>query len=168
MSQSFLDVNGRACSKERYNCVQIGYATLLMTKSRSHVLKPLLYVQSVIIPGIQHKQIKFYFNALGDVVGYVVWATLSLDVEDRIVRTSRMDLHPSEWNEGDRLWIIDLLVPFGNIDYVLRDLRDSVFIHWSSAKYFRAKKKSPLVTMTRRHEMSFFSGSIPFSRLSRY
>ncbi len=84
-------------------------------------------------------QVKIYFNNYGECMGYVVWATLAPDVERRFIRDKNINLHPTEWNEGISLWIIDFLVLRGSLQYVLADLRDRQFAAYETLTYFRIK-----------------------------
>lgn len=36
-------------------------------------------------------------------------------------------LAPSDWRSGDRVWIIDLVAPFGNAQEILKDIRENLF-----------------------------------------
>ena len=38
-----------------------------------------------------------------------------------------MRMRPDEWKSGDRLWLIDLVAPFGGAEKVLAELRERVF-----------------------------------------
>ncbi len=88
---------------------------------------------------IWQKRVKFYFNDDGQVAGYVVWAWLVEEVEQRVLQHGKFTLHESEWNEGDRLWLVDVLAPFGNFKYILRDLRDQLFGQQQRVFYLRKK-----------------------------
>lgn len=140
MQNSFLKVFHTPDPEVIAKSEKYGYASMLLAKSRSHASYPIRYLSAIIAPAIDHGNIKFYFNSEGSLVGYVIWALLAPDVEERILRDGRIVLHPSEWNEGDRLWIIDFLAPFGNLKYMMRDLRDVVFPEQQEIRYFRIRK----------------------------
>ena len=55
----------------------------------------------------------FFFDREGNPVGYVVWAHLAPDSEKRLLTDPGFLLHPSEWNEGGKTWIIDFCFPAG-------------------------------------------------------
>ena len=157
MQHSFLNINENPSESVSENCTKYGYAAIIMGMSISHKLTPVGYIKSIIEPAVQHKNIKFYFNDDGEVVGYVVWALLAEDVEERVITTKQFSLHSSEWNEGNQPWIIDLLVPFGNLKYVLIDLRDNVFRKNNNVRYFRMKNKSIIQKeVSRTSKCSFF------------
>ncbi|GHB50668.1 hypothetical protein GCM10007094_44720 [Pseudovibrio japonicus] len=37
------------------------------------------------------------------------------------------NLQPEDWTDGDQLWCIDFLAPFGHGRQILRDLRSNIF-----------------------------------------
>ncbi len=117
----------------------LGFAAQLMADSTHHAALPASYLRKVIEPAFQHRQMKFYFNGDGDPVGYVIWVMAAPDVERRFLRSGQWNLHKSEWNEGETPWIIDFLVPYGNLRQVLRDLRDDVFRAHRAVRYARIK-----------------------------
>ena len=47
-------------------------------------------------------------------------------VQDTVLAHWRK-LAPADWKSGDRLWLIDLVVPFGGTEEVLKELREQVF-----------------------------------------
>jgi cytolysin-activating lysine-acyltransferase len=36
-------------------------------------------------------------------------------------------MQPQDWQSGPALWLVDLVAPFGHIDVMLDDLRNTVF-----------------------------------------
>jgi len=34
---------------------------------------------------------------------------------------------PGDWNAGDRLWVVDVVAPYGGLDAITEDLRKRVF-----------------------------------------
>ncbi|PRC92481.1 toxin-activating lysine-acyltransferase [Solimicrobium silvestre] len=122
-----------------------GYALILMRASPAHRDQPLSKLYKIIEAAISHKTIKFYFNEDGNVVACVIWALLAEDVEHRVIQTGEFSLHESEWNEGNSLWIIELLAPFGNMNYVYRALRDSLFLTHQTVRYIRKVGQEVLI-----------------------
>lgn len=57
---------------------------------------------------------------------YASWAYLSEDVETR-VKTGGTGLRPDEWQSGDRLWLVDLVAPFGGLELAQEEIRETVF-----------------------------------------
>ncbi|MDQ1920917.1 toxin-activating lysine-acyltransferase [Massilia pseudoviolaceinigra] len=83
------------------------------------------------------KQICFFYDTLGNPIGYITWAYLSADVEQRFVADPDFLLHFSEWNEGERLWIIDFVAPNGMVREIVDYIRRHLFSEFSEARYVR-------------------------------
>jgi len=55
-----------------------------------------------------------------------LWGTVSQEVEARLAAgTSRM--RPQDWKSGDRLWVVEVIAPFGGADEMVKDLKAKVF-----------------------------------------
>lgn len=86
---------------------QIGFAVSCMLHHRHYSLFPVLTIKLWTEYAIQHQQIKFLFDASGLPLAYITWAYLDTDTEQRLLNDPNFRLHPSEWNEGSRIWILD-------------------------------------------------------------
>lgn len=86
---------------------QAGFAVSCMLYNRNYSLYPILSLQYWTEFAIQHRQIKFLFDRRGQPLAYVTWAYLEADTEARLLNDPQFRLHPSEWNEGGRIWILD-------------------------------------------------------------
>lgn len=62
-------------------------------------------------PAIQLRQFALDFDATGAAVGYLVWAFVSDDVLAELRAFPGRAMHLSEWNEGRRLWVLDVVGP---------------------------------------------------------
>lgn len=59
-------------------------------------------------------------------IGVAFWATVSEEVEERLkVGTNR--LRPQDWKSGDRLWVVEVIGPFGGAEEMVKDLKTKVF-----------------------------------------
>ncbi|HDR8808102.1 TPA: toxin-activating lysine-acyltransferase [Escherichia coli] len=103
---------------------QIGFAVSCMLYNRNYSLYPVLTIQYWTEYAIQHNQIKFLFDSRGFPLAYITWAYLEADTEARLLRDPEFRLHPSEWNEDGRIWILDFCCKpgFGRkvIDYLIQ------------------------------------------------
>jgi hemolysin-activating ACP:hemolysin acyltransferase len=161
MRQSYLEVFNEPSARSREIATKLGFACQLMPKASSHAMRPMHHLDTLVMPAIRHDKIKFFFNDEGRVCGYVIWALVAEDVEDRFIRSGSMDLHVSEWNEGESLWIIDLLVPYGSLKYVLRHLRDKLFSDHDRVRYCRIKRQRRFIKEIERSDrLSFFKHKI--------
>ncbi|PPU94330.1 toxin-activating lysine-acyltransferase [Xanthomonas albilineans] len=65
-------------------------------------------------PAIRLGQIMTLQTSRGLWVAYATWAYLSPEIASRRWSCDPPYLHMSEWNEGNELWLIDFVAPFGN------------------------------------------------------
>lgn len=117
----------------------IGFVCELARNSQFHARLPTTKLLELINLAIRTKQIKLYFNHYGLCMGYVAWAFLSPNVEQRLLQGKGISLRIEEMRQGDNLWIIDFLVPHGSLPYVLRDMRNNLFNDRETVTYFRYK-----------------------------
>lgn len=60
----------------------------------------------------------------------VLWPRVSEEVEATLVAgTTRM--RPQDWKSGDRLWVVEVIAPFGGHDAMVADLKAKVFPSYS-------------------------------------
>lgn len=90
--------------------VQIGHAAKLRLMYGSYESGSYPYWHQIVDRAISQHRIKFYSDSAGEIVGYVVWAMLDAEVGERVEAQGKFVLHKSEWNEGEQLWIVDLLI----------------------------------------------------------
>jgi cytolysin-activating lysine-acyltransferase len=86
---------------------QMGFAVTCMLHNRNYSLYPVLTIQLWTEYAIQHHQIKFLFDSRGFPLAYITWAYLETDTEARLLNDPAFRLHPSEWNEDGRIWVLD-------------------------------------------------------------
>ncbi len=59
-------------------------------------------------------------------IGLAFWASVSEEVEERLkAGTTRM--RPQDWKSGDRLWMVEVIAPFGGAEEMVKDLKAKVF-----------------------------------------
>jgi cytolysin-activating lysine-acyltransferase len=139
MKQKSLTVHARTAEGPILEACEFGFAYMLMRHSQLHKTYPLAYVEQLIEPALKHKCLKFYFDEQGAPVGYAIWATVTDDVEERFMRSGRWQLHPSEWNEGATLWLVDFVAPFGHARAMLNDLARLLSDGHAMLRYFRVR-----------------------------
>lgn len=99
----------------------IGLAVSVMGNSPDYCQYPIACVTLWLEPAIRHHQIHFFFDSGGIPVGYLTWAWLATDTEQRLLHDPTVLLHISEWNEGDNLWILDFVLVSGDLRARLRE-----------------------------------------------
>ena len=156
MQKTYLAVYDESSDLNIEVHTKCGYALDLISTS-PQMGRPAVVMRELLIPAIKHDFIKFYFNCDGVVVGYVIWAFLAIETEQRIIRTGSLQLHPSEWNEGESLWILDFIARPGHAKYILAHLRDDLFHDPESLRYFRCRNKQLIIKeVSRLSKLTFF------------
>lgn len=79
----------------------------------------------LLLPPLVNGQCKLYMKKEYP-ISFVSWAFISEEVEKRLLQNGGK-MRPEDWNTGDRLWIIDIVAPFGGIETMLNDLRKNEF-----------------------------------------
>lgn len=119
----------------------LGYANMIMFKCQRSSKFQMRTLDFWIRPAIDHQQIAFFFGSTGEPVGYVIWAHLATDAEERLLTAPDFLLHPSEWNEGGRTWIIDLCFPTGGIRDCADQLKETFIKSGIKHIFWKRKKK---------------------------
>lgn len=100
---------------------QYGLAAYLC--SHAHGRRSVADLNNWIMPAIQMRQIMFAFDRAGAPLAYWTWAYLAHDAEARLIADPNGRLHESEWNEAERLWVMEFVAPFGYVADIICYLR---------------------------------------------
>jgi cytolysin-activating lysine-acyltransferase len=115
---------------------RLGLVAATMMRSSQYCEYPIACLAVWIEPAILLNQIYFFRDLGGNVVGYMTWALLAEDVERRLIHDPDVLFHFSEWNEGDRLWIMDFVLLDGKLRTMVKEAF-SLFPHFTEAKSLR-------------------------------
>jgi cytolysin-activating lysine-acyltransferase len=74
------------------------------------------------------------FYATDRPIGVVLWANVSDEVAERLA-AGTTKLRPAEpvpakagnWKSGDKLWVVEVIAPFGGAEEMVKDLKEKVF-----------------------------------------
>jgi hemolysin-activating ACP:hemolysin acyltransferase len=113
---------------------QVGLAATVMGQSPQYCEYPIACIQRWLEPAIRHNQIKFFRNESRVAVGYITWAWLAEDAEFRLMHDRSVLLHINEWNEGERLWILDFVLLSGDIHAVAAGSLTGLLRHGISSR----------------------------------
>lgn len=78
-----------------------------------------------VLPPIKQKQFRL-FRSKDKPIAYVTWACVNEETEKRL-KSGQLKLAQHEWANGDRLWLIEFVSPFGASKQSLINLKDQVF-----------------------------------------
>ena len=71
------------------------------------------------------KQFRLFYDK-DKPIGVAFWATVSTEVEERLAAGASR-LRPQDWKSGDRLWVVEVIAPFGGAEEMVKDLKARVF-----------------------------------------
>ncbi|MFJ2600558.1 toxin-activating lysine-acyltransferase (plasmid) [Pantoea agglomerans] len=120
---------------------QMGYAVQCMLLNRNYSLYPVLSLQIWTEHAILHRQIKFLFDMNGSPLAYLTWAYLRNDTVERLLNDPQFRLHPSEWDEGGEIWILDFCCKPGYGREVIKYLRNTITLSQRNVKWLTRRKK---------------------------
>lgn len=103
----------------------LGHALWLMTQSPVHRHMFVADMEWLLIAPVSLGQFRLWRQG-NQPVGFVTWAFVNDEVDERL-RKGDVKLRPQDWNSGEKAWLIDMLLPFGGTDQVLKELKSQVF-----------------------------------------
>jgi len=124
--------------REALAAESLGYAlqVMLATDRRSWRMASL---QAFLEPPARLGQIEFLMNSHGQPRAFATWAFLTEEVEADLARDPARVLELEEWNEGTRLWIMDVVAPAGGATSLLLGLKRRLNSH-HTASWLRADR----------------------------
>lgn len=126
----------------------LGEMVWLYSMSKMHRDWPIGSIHQWLLPALMHKQFRVYHQEAKP-IGLVTWAWMSKDVETAYVRNPR-SLQPKDWKSGDRGWLLDYIVPFGDAFRIGEDLKTSIFAN-DMGRYLRVKPGSDTMKISYLH-----------------
>ena len=115
----------------------LGNVLSVLLGTSSYLRIPIGSLAIWIAPAVRLRQIHFFLDKSGEPVGYFTWAYLNQEVADALVREPSRLLHISEWNEGEKLWIMDLVVPRGRGREFIRSMCELLSAEHQEAAFVR-------------------------------
>lgn len=107
-------------SAARRNSDALGEILWLFAHSRMHRNLRLHDLERYVFPALKHGRYRLY-KRNGMPIGYVAMARLSQEVEDLWLKGGYF-LQPDDWISGERRWIMQFVVPFGDVLAVRKKL----------------------------------------------
>ncbi len=125
----------------------VGDACWLLSQSPAHRYNFFIGdIAWMIMPAILNGQYKLY-QSENRPVGIAFWAYVSEEVQSRL-ESGLGKLSGKDWKSGEHLWLIDLVVPYGQSDQIIADLQKTAF-KGKTFKFHRTTKdgKREIVTI---------------------
>jgi cytolysin-activating lysine-acyltransferase len=103
----------------------LGEIVWLMSQSPLHKQFFISDLEWLVMTPMLLQQFRLFYDK-DKPIGVLFWGTVSEEVEARLAAgTSRM--RPQDWKSGDRLWVVEVIAPFGGADEMVQDLKAKVF-----------------------------------------
>src|SRR5258706_5427459 len=103
----------------------LGEIVWLMSQSAVHRQLFVSDLEWFAIAPVLLKQFRLFY-AKDRAVGVAFWALVNDEVEERL-KTGAAKLRPQDWKSGDKLWVVEVIAPFGGADRMLKDLKEKGF-----------------------------------------
>lgn len=116
----------------------LGTLVELMIRKGSYTKDMAVEIENV-FPAILLEQVFYFYDDYRRVCGFALWALLTPEVEQRIISDQNILLHESEWNEGDRFWIVCFATRFGKTSEIIKALKSHVLPKHGEMRFLRPK-----------------------------
>jgi cytolysin-activating lysine-acyltransferase len=103
----------------------LGPIVWLLSQTPSHRHLFLSDLEWRILPPVSLGQCKLYMKGNAP-LAFVSWAKVTDEVERRLSK-GNVRLAPAEWANGDKIWLVDVIAPFGGVPELMKDLNENVF-----------------------------------------
>lgn len=101
--------------------LSIGKLQFLASFCPKHQRMPAFALARIFYPALNNNCVRFFENEHGKTAAALIWARLSDEVSNRMLR-DRIPPKEDEWASGGTLWFLDLLAPFGHGRIVAREI----------------------------------------------
>ncbi|HBT96352.1 MAG TPA: toxin-activating lysine-acyltransferase [Desulfobulbaceae bacterium] len=103
----------------------LGPVLFLYMQSAHRRLHFIADLEWLLLPALVNGQCKLYMKKEYP-ISFVSWAFLGEEAERNLLAGGGR-LRSGDWKSGDRLWLIDIVAPFGGVDKMLDDIRKNEF-----------------------------------------
>jgi hemolysin-activating ACP:hemolysin acyltransferase len=118
--------------------------------------RPMSSLAALAQSALQVGQMRVYVDKAHECVGYVIWATVTPDVERDYIAGRPRSLADWEFSDGTSAWVLDFAVAPGLLRAVMEDLRDVVFKDHEQLTYVRIKGQRRLCKRVSRSDRTSF------------
>jgi len=96
-----------------------------MSQSPSHKQFFIADLEWFVMTPIVLQQFRLFYDETKP-IGCVLWGSVNEEVEQQLI-SGTPRLRPQEWKSGDRLWVVEIIAPFGGAEEMVKDLKAKVF-----------------------------------------
>ena len=102
----------------------IGATLLLIMKSATHKHLFASEFEWRVLPAIATKQSRIFRSEKNEPVAFISWASVSEEVEKRILATGSVKLASNEWLSGDKVILVDVISPVIPSQKILEEFQE--------------------------------------------
>ena len=127
---------------------RLGLALQVIFRRGCYLDYPLASIKAWLYPAAQVQQLHIFVGKDQKLLGYMTWAWFNEETEYRWRHGTLDTPHISEWNEGDRLWILDFVAMPGQ-GRLCAWLASSLFPEGTVAHALPRRYSPPAITVIR-------------------
>lgn len=102
----------------------LGEVVWLLSQSPIHKQLFISDLEWFVMAPILLQQFRLFY-AKDKPFGVLFWASVSPDVEQRLMQGGAK-IQPNDWKSGDKLWVVELVAPFGGGEQMVEDFKSKV------------------------------------------
>jgi cytolysin-activating lysine-acyltransferase len=103
----------------------LGEIVWLMSQSPLHKQFFISDLEWFVMTPVLLKQFRLFY-AKDRPIGAAFWGFVNDEVEERL-KAGTSKLRPQDWKSGDKLWVVEVIAPFGGAEEMVKDLKAKVF-----------------------------------------
>ena len=141
----------RALEEERltkitndHRFAQLGQATQLLFKTNRRTYS-IASAYLWLWPAVRLNQIVYTTGRGGMWTGYATWAYFTPESAMTFIKSDPPFLHISDWNEGDQLWILDVVAPLSHARSLASQLRSRLSRDFKEARHVRRNSDGNII-----------------------
>lgn len=109
----------------RTTAAVLGEVVWLMSQSPLHKQFFISDLEWFVMTPVLLQQFRLYYDQKKP-IGVLLWGRVPAEVETRLAQGTAK-LRPQDWRSGDRLWVVEVIAPFGGAEEIVRDFKAKVF-----------------------------------------
>ena len=102
----------------------LGEVVWLLSQSPIHKQFFISDLEWFVMAPILAQQFRMFY-AKDKPFGVLFWASVSPEVEQRLIQGGAK-LQPQDWKSGDKLWVVEVVAPFGGAEQMLQDFKTKI------------------------------------------
>ena len=123
----------------------LGEITWLMTQSPSHKGFFISDLEWMIMVPVMLQQFRLFYDK-DKPIGVALYARVDDEVEERL-KSGSARLRPQDWKSGTKLWIVEIIAPFGGHEAMMTDFKQQLFKDTDVHYLLRSEKGNEVRTV---------------------